>query len=224
MFGCRPNDWCISCEGAARANEALGSCMRWLGRCLDRHSRGAIPRPSAPHQYPSDGDSRDGNEHHGLADPESRGVRRAGKVKYSLNCRIPCGVTTMAGQILPDVRRTRARSSPIAGVVMRNRPAEAVGWSPEAYTPPRIRGMCQQAQTTPLRRSGNGAPASINRVSIYPRQPISSPAAARAAIGTPIVRRIATRVLKAVRGALTAGKPGTVGDLNWTRPAAQAKP
>jgi len=62
-------------------------------------------------------------------------------------------------------------------------------------------GTCHRPQITPLTRMGRrGTPASIIRVSMYPRQPISSPAAETTLVIVPMVAAQASMTTKIVMG------------------------
>ena len=54
-----------------------------------------------------------------------------------------------------------------------------MGESPSTYPPQITNGTCQAAQMRPLVTSGAGIPESTRRVTMKPRQPISSPGTTR---------------------------------------------
>src|SRR3954468_20916379 len=85
--------------------------------------------------------------------------------------------SAIAGQTLPVSSRRRANTKLNAVAVTIQSKAATAGGGPTRYTPPRMSGTCHRPQISPLARMGLDTPASIRRVSMYPRQPISSPAA-----------------------------------------------
>src|ERR1700722_1190798 len=83
----------------------------------------------------------------------------------------------MQGQMLPEDRRSHPKTKPMPITVTTKTIADSSGWGPDAYCPLRMSGVCQSPQINPLRKIGAGMPEATSRVSMYPRQPISSPAA-----------------------------------------------
>ena len=97
--------------------------------------------------------------------PTNRLLPRVEPLKAPWMMEFQAACIRIAGQTLPDSRRSRPTKYPAETMETMNSDAESSGKAPEAYCPLKINGTCQKPQIKPLVSTGFGTRASTKRVS-----------------------------------------------------------